>query len=61
MQEILAGLGRVKTNVDSGVFNAVQYAAIAALSGPQDCVKDACAIYQERRDVLIAGLRGAGL
>ena len=37
--EILAGLGRVKTNVDSGVFNAVQHAAIAALSGPQDCVK----------------------
>ena len=59
-QEILAGLARVKTNVDSGVFNAVQYAAIAALSGPQDCVKDACAIYQERRDVLIAGLRELG-
>ena len=59
-QEILAGLGRVKTNVDSGVFNAVQYAAIAALSGPQDCVKEACVIYQERRDVLIAGLRELG-
>ena len=41
--EILAGLGWVKTNVDSGVFNAVQHAAIAALSGPQDCVKQACA------------------
>ena len=39
--EILAGLGRVKTNVDSGVFDAVQHAAITALSGPQDCVKDA--------------------
>ena len=58
--EILAGLGCVKTNVDSGVFNAVQRAAIAALSGPQDCVKDACAIYQERRDVLVNGLRGLG-
>ena len=55
--EILSGLGRVKTNVDSGVFNAVQKAAITALSGPQDCVKEACAIYEERRDVLIAGLR----
>ncbi len=54
--EILAGLGRVKTNIDSGVFNAVQHAAIAALSGPQDCVKEACAIYQERRDVLVSGL-----
>jgi len=56
-EEILAGLGRVKTNVDSGVFNAVQRAAITALSGPQDCVKNACAIYQERRDMLVAGLR----
>jgi len=59
-KEILSGLGRVKTNVDSGVFNAVQYAAIAALSGPQDCVKEACTIYQERRDVLVAGLRELG-
>jgi LL-diaminopimelate aminotransferase len=57
---ILAGLGRVKTNVDSGVFNAVQHAAIAALSGPQDCVRDACAIYQERRDVLVSGMRDLG-
>jgi LL-diaminopimelate aminotransferase len=58
--EILAGLGRVKTNVDSGVFNAVQHAAITALRGSQDCVKEACAIYQKRRDVLIAGLRSLG-
>jgi LL-diaminopimelate aminotransferase len=57
---ILAGLGRVKTNVDSGVFNAVQHAAITALRGPQDCITSACAIYQERRDVLIAGLHDLG-
>ncbi len=58
--ELIAGLGRVKTNVDSGVFDAVQHAAIAALSGPQDCVASACRVYQERRDVLIAGLRALG-
>ena len=58
--EILAGLGRVKTNVDSGVFDAVQHAGIAALSGPQDCVADACRVYQERRDVLVTGLRSLG-
>jgi LL-diaminopimelate aminotransferase len=58
--EVLAGLGRVKTNVDSGVFNAVQHAAITALSGPQDCVQEACTIYQERRDVLVGGLRSLG-
>jgi LL-diaminopimelate aminotransferase len=57
---ILAGLGQVKTNVDSGVFNAVQHAAITALRGPQDCVRNACTIYQERRDVLIAGLHDLG-
>ncbi|HUH79615.1 MAG TPA: LL-diaminopimelate aminotransferase [Methanoregula sp.] len=58
--EVLAGLGRVKTNVDSGVFNAVQHAGIAALSGSQECVKQACRTYQERRDVLVSGLRGLG-
>jgi LL-diaminopimelate aminotransferase len=58
--EILAGLGRVKTNVDSGVFDAVQQAAVTALSGPQDCVREACRVYQERRDVLVRGLRDLG-
>ena len=58
--EMIAGLGRVKTNVDSGVFDAVQHAAIAALSGPQDCVAAACRVYQERRDVLVDGLRSLG-
>ncbi|MDD1674981.1 MAG: LL-diaminopimelate aminotransferase [Methanomicrobiales archaeon] len=58
--EVIAGLARVKTNVDSGVFNAVQRAGIRALSGPQDSVRDACATYQERRDVLVRGLRTLG-
>lgn len=59
-QEVIKGLGIVKTNIDSGVFNPVQYAAIAALTGPQDCVSDACRIYQERRDVLVQGLKKLG-
>ncbi len=57
---ILAGLGRVKQNLDSGAFQAVQYAGIAALRGPQACVAENCRIWQERRDVLIDGLRGLG-
>jgi LL-diaminopimelate aminotransferase len=57
---ILAGLGRIKTNMDSGVFQAVQYAGIAALTGPQQCVADNCRIYQERRDVLVQALREVG-
>ncbi|NLM29406.1 MAG: aminotransferase class I/II-fold pyridoxal phosphate-dependent enzyme, partial [Methanomicrobiales archaeon] len=58
--DIIAGLGRVKTNVDSGAFNAIQHAAIAALTGPQDCVQEACSIYRERRDALVAGLTDIG-
>ncbi len=60
-RDILAGLGKVKTNVDSGAFEAVQEAGIAALSGPQDCVREMNAIYKERRDALLVGLGELGL
>jgi len=59
-KDVIRGLGIVKTNIDSGTFNPVQHAAIAALSGPQDCVAEACSIYQERRDVLVGGLQKLG-
>jgi LL-diaminopimelate aminotransferase len=58
--EILAGLGKIKTNLDSGVFQAIQEAGIEALTGPQDCVARHCKVYQERRDVLVDGLQAAG-
>ncbi len=58
--EVLSGLLKVKTNVDSGVFEAVQEAAIAALRGSDDVIEDNCRIYAERRDVMIKGLRDAG-
>ena len=57
---LVAGLGQVKTNVDSGAFDAVQRAAIAALNGDQACVAKQRAIYRERRDVLCGGLTKAG-
>ncbi|MFA4935400.1 MAG: LL-diaminopimelate aminotransferase [Candidatus Methanoperedens sp.] len=60
-RDILAGLGKVKTNVDSGAFEAVQEAGIAALTGPQDCVHEMNAIYKERRDALLVGLGELGL
>jgi len=60
-KDILAGLGKVKTNVDSGAFEAVQEAGIAALSGSQDCVREMNRIYKERRDALFAGLKDLGL
>lgn len=59
-ENLIGAFGRVKTNIDSGVFDAVQKAAIAALTGPQDCVEEACKIYQERRDALVAGLKSLG-
>jgi LL-diaminopimelate aminotransferase len=59
--EVIAGLKKVKTNVDSGVFNAVQIAAIAALTGSQESVKRSCRIYEERRDALVQGLNDMGI
>ena len=60
-REIVSALRKVKTNIDSGVFQAVQEAAIAALSSDQTPVERMRKIYQERRDILIAGLRKAGV
>ncbi len=59
--EILNGVKEVKTNIDSGTFQAVQVAGIAALTGPQDCISDNLAIYRTRRDTLVEGLESAGL
>jgi LL-diaminopimelate aminotransferase len=59
-KELVGALGKVKTNVDSGVFEAVQQAAIAALSGDQACVEEMRRVYLERREVLCGGLAAAG-
>ncbi|MBN2025873.1 MAG: LL-diaminopimelate aminotransferase [Actinobacteria bacterium] len=59
-KDIIAPFAKVKENVDSGVFNAVQLAAVAALEGPQDCVRDNIAVYQRRRDILLEALRSIG-
>jgi LL-diaminopimelate aminotransferase len=58
--KLVAGLGQVKTNVDSGCFDAIQRAAIAALTGDQSGVARQREIYRERRDVLCGGLARAG-
>ena len=60
-EEIIRGLLKVKTNVDSGVFQAIQEAAITALTGDDKCIEENCRIYRERRDVLLKGLRDVGL
>ena len=59
-REVLAALGKIKSNVDSGAFNAIQIAGIAALDSDQSCVAENCRIYQERRDILVSGLKKLG-
>ena len=53
-------LMRVKSNLDSGIPQAIQYAGIAALEGPQDCIAEHNAIYQRRRDKLVKVLNEIG-
>lgn len=54
-------LKRTKSNMDSGIPQAIQYAAIEALRGPQDCIEEHNAIYQRRRDLVIDVLNDIGL
>ncbi|MGA1790732.1 MAG: LL-diaminopimelate aminotransferase [bacterium] len=58
--QILEGLGKVKTNLDSGIFEPIQMAGIAALTGPQTEVQRMVSVYQERRDLLCDGLLELG-
>jgi alanine-synthesizing transaminase len=58
--ELVAALARMKSYLDYGMFTPIQVAAITALEGPQDCVKDICDMYRRRRDVLCDGLESIG-
>ncbi|MCD6169563.1 MAG: aminotransferase class I/II-fold pyridoxal phosphate-dependent enzyme [Candidatus Latescibacteria bacterium] len=57
---IIEALAKIKGYYDYGMFTPVQVAAIAALDGPQDCVKETVQRYQRRRDVLVEGLNRIG-
>jgi alanine-synthesizing transaminase len=59
-RELVNALARIKSYHDYGTFTPLQVAAIAALEGDQQCVKDIAAKYQGRRDVLVKGLHEAG-
>jgi len=59
-KEILDGLARVKNNVDSGLFQAIQYAGITALNELEDEVAEICDVFQERRDLTINALNSMG-
>ncbi len=57
---IISMLKTLKSNMDYGMFLPLQEAAVAALSGPQDCVNEARRAYENRRDVLVDGLNAIG-
>lgn len=59
--DIIAALGKIKTNIDSGLFEAIQRAGIVALLSDQTCTDKMRTIYRERRDVFIEGIRKAGI
>jgi LL-diaminopimelate aminotransferase len=59
--EIISVLGRVKTNIDSGIFQAIQEAGTAALDHFDTPLPEIIEVYERRRDVMIKGLREIGL
>ncbi|HVE76214.1 MAG TPA: LL-diaminopimelate aminotransferase [Actinomycetota bacterium] len=59
-EKAIEALGRVKTNIDSGIFNAIQRAGIAALDGPTKSLEDVLAVYARRRDALVSTLNSSG-
>ncbi len=58
--KLVSALAKVKSNIDSGIFCAIQLAGIAALEGPQAHIEDMRNIYRQRRDTLISGLNSLG-
>ena len=59
--QVIDALMRVKSNLDSGIPQAIQRMAIAALDGPQDCIREHNGIYERRRDRLVGALTKLGL
>lgn len=59
-KEAISALSIIKTNIDSGVFKAIQQAGVEALSGPQDNIEKMNQIYTRRRDIVINGLNQLG-
>ncbi len=59
-RSLVAGLGKIKTNVDSGQFQAIQEASIKALSLDDDIVQNLRDIYKERRTIMVEALKSAG-
>lgn len=59
-RKIISMLKSLKSNLDYGMFLPIQNAAVAALTGPQDCVGTTRRAYESRRNILVDGLNGIG-
>jgi LL-diaminopimelate aminotransferase len=59
--QLIGGLSQVKSNIDSGAPQAIQWAGIEALEGPQSCLEEMLTVYRKRRDLMVRGLRQIGL
>ena len=59
--QLVDAVGRLKSNIDSGMFRPIQYASIAALELPASWIQERNAIYRRRRDVLVDGCLALGM
>ena len=59
-RELIEGLAKIKSNMDSGVFFAIQWAGVAALANYDKHIRSVSKIYEERRNVLVDGLKDLG-
>lgn len=59
-RQVVGALAKLKSYYDYGIFTPIQVAAIAALRGSQECVRENNAIYRKRRDVMVDGLQALG-
>lgn len=58
--QLVGALAKIKSNIDSGIFSAIQIASVVALNGPESYLKSMCALYQQRRNILVDGLNALG-
>ena len=58
--QIIEALAKVKSNIDSGIFSAIQKAGVVALENYDKHINSVIKVYEERRDILVDGLNGLG-
>lgn len=59
--DLISLIGQLKTNIDSGIFDAVQMASVRALNEGAGVAREMCEVYRRRRDLAVSALRSAGI